>query len=215
MGGALVVDSYDGSTLVESECNKISKSPSATKPYVTVYSLFQLVVPDNCEVYAPEFNAATQTLRLTNGNRIQAGEVVPAETPLVVKGTQPVDFYFSVNRATCSPKSDLSGTAVRIDTPTDGTVYTFGRDKNDLSLYGLFRYVAATLPAGVAYLKTANASSARYISMSVEDGETTGVQSSVSWQEKPSSVVKLMENGRLVIKKGNKKYLLDGQEIRE
>lgn len=213
-GGALVVDSYEGSTLVENGCNKISKSPSAAKPYVTVYSLFQLVVPTGCDVYAPELNAATQTLRLTNGNRIPAGEVVPAETPLVVKGTQTVDFYFSVNRATCSPKSDLSGTAVRIDTPTDGTVYTFGRDKNDLSRYGLFRYVAATLPPGVAYLKTANASSARYISMSVEDGETTGVQPSSSWQEKPSSVVKLMENGRLVIKKGNKKYLLDGQEIR-
>ncbi len=213
-GGALVVESYDGSNKAESECNKISKAPSATKPYVTVYSPFQLVVPDGCEVYAPEFNVATQTLRLTNGNRIQVGEVVPAETPLVVKGTKTVGFKYSVNRATCSPKSDLSGTALRINTPTDGTVYTFGRDKNDLSLYGLFRYVAATLPPGVAYLKTAKASSARYISMSVEDGETTGVQPSASWQEKPSSVVKLMENGRLVIKKGNKKYLLDGLEIR-
>lgn len=213
-GGALVVDSYEGSTLVESGCNKISKAPSATKPYVTIYSPFQLVVPAGCEVYAPEFNVTTQTLRLTNDNRIQTGEVVPAETPLVVKGTQSVDFIFSVNRATCTPRSDLSGTALRINTPTDGTVYTFGRDKNDLSLYGLFRYVAATLPPGVAYLKTTKASSARYISMSVEDGETTDVKPSASWQEKPSSVVKLMENGRLVIKKGNNKYFLDGLEIR-
>lgn len=213
-GGALVVDSYEGSTLVESGCNKISKSPSSAKPYVTVYSPFQLVVPDDCEVYAPEFNVATQTLRLTNGNRIQAREVVPAETPLVVKGTQPVDFYFSAARATCAPQGDLSGTALRIDTPADGAVYTFGRDKNNLSLYGLFRYVAATLPPGVAYLETTSASPAKYISMSSEDGEATGVQPSDSWQEKPSSVVKQIDNGRLVIKKGNKKYLLDGRATR-
>lgn len=214
-GGALVVKSfYDESNKADSECNKISKSPSATKPYVTVYSPFQLVVPDECEVYAPEFNTTTQMLRLTNGNRIPAGEVVPAETPLVVKGTKTVEFKFSVNRATCAPKSDLSGTALRINTPTDGTVFTFGRDKNDLSHYGLFRYVAATLPPGVAYLKTANASSARYIDMSFEDEETTSVQQLGMKRETSSSVVKLIENGRLVIKKGNKKFFLNGQEIR-
>lgn len=155
-GGVLVVEPLPSDKEEKEEAkkyNKITKSPSTDKPYVTVFSPFQLMVPTGCEVYAPEYNASTQMLRLNSGNQIPAGAIVPAETPLVVKGTQSVDFQFSVNAATCAPKTDLSGTAVRIKTPQDGTVYTFGRDKNDLSLYGLFRYVSTTLPPGVAYLR--------------------------------------------------------------
>lgn len=171
-GGVLVVEPFDKDEEVEAkEYNKITKSPSKEKPYVTVYSPFQLVVPTGCEVYAPEYNASTQMLRLNSGNQIPAGAIVPAETPLVVKGTQDVDFQFSVNAATCAPKTDLSGTALRINTPQDGTVYTFGRDKNDLSLYGLFRYVSPTLPPGVAYLKTNGAATAKFIPIQFDDDD--------------------------------------------
>ena len=171
-GGVLVVEPFDKDEEVEAkEYNKITKSPSKEKPYVTVYSPFQLVVPTGCEVYAPEYDASTQMLRLNSGNQIPAGAIVPAETPLVVKGTQDVDFQFSVNAATCAPKTDLSGTALRINTPQDGTVYTFGRDKNDLSLYGLFRYVSPTLPPGIAYLKTNGAATAKFIPMQFDDDD--------------------------------------------
>lgn len=171
-GGVLVVEPFDKDEEVEAkEYNKITKSPSTEKPYVTVYSPFQLVVPTGCEVYAPEYDASTQMLRLNSGNQIPAGAIVPAETPLVVKGTQSVDFQFSVNAATCAPKTDLSGTALRINTPQDGTVYTFGRDKNNLSLYGLFRYVSPTLPPGVAYLKTNGAATAKFIPMQFDDDD--------------------------------------------
>lgn len=173
-GGVLVVEPlpFDKDEEVEAkEYNKITKSPSTEKPYVTVYSPFQLVVPTGCEVYAPEYDASTQMLRLNSGNQIPAGAIVPAETPLVVKGTQSVDFQFSVNAATCAPKTDLSGTALRINTPQDGTVYTFGRDKNDLSLYGLFRYVSPTLPPGIAYLKTNGAATAKFIPMQFDDDD--------------------------------------------
>lgn len=171
-GGVLVVEPFDKDEEVEAKGNnKITKSPSKEKPYVTVYSPFQLVVPTGCEVYAPEYDASTQMLRLNSGNQIPAGAIVPAETPLVVKGTQSVDFQFSVNAATCAPKTDLSGTALRINTPQDGTVYTFGRDKNDLSLYGLFRYVSPTLPPGVAYLKTNGAATAKFIPMQFDDDD--------------------------------------------
>lgn len=197
--------------------NKITKSPSKEKPYVTVYSPFQLVVPTGCEVYAPEYDASTQMLRLNSGNQIPAGAIVPAETPLVVKGTQNVDFQFSVNAATCAPKTDLSGTALRISTPTDGTVYTFGRDKNDLSLYGLFRYVGKTLPAGVAYLKTkANATTAaKFIPMSFDEDDAsdpTNILNTTPQRTQPS-VVKQIVNGQLLIKRGGKVYNANGQEI--
>ncbi len=218
-GGVLVVEPlpFDKEEEVEAKTyNKITKSPSAEKPYVTVYSPFQLVVPTGCEVYAPEYNAATQMLRLNSGNQIPAGAIVPAETPLVVKGTQNVDFQFSVNAATCAPKTDLSGTALRISTPTDGTVYTFGRDKNDLSLYGLFRYVSPTLPPGVAYLKTNGAATAQFIPMQLDDDDPsapTDILNTATPQRTKPSVVKQIVNGQLLIKRGGKVYNANGQEI--
>lgn len=218
-GGVLVVEPLPNEKEEEVEAkkyNKITKSPSTEKPYVTVYSPFQLVVPTGCEVYAPEYKAATQTLRLNSSNQIPAGAIVPAETPLVVKGTQDVDFEFSVNAATCAPKTDLSGTALRISTPTDGTVYTFGRDKNDLSLYGLFRYVGLTLPAGVAYLKTEANATAKFIPMSFDEDDTsdpTNILNTATPQRTQPSVVKQIVNGQLLIKRGGKVYNANGQEV--
>lgn len=218
-GGVLVVEPLPNDVKEEDEAkghNKITKEPSTEKPYVTVYSPFQLVVPTGCEVYAPEYNAATQTLRLNSSNQIPAGAIVPAETPLVVKGTQNVDFEFSVNAATCAPKTDLSGTALRINTPTDGTVYTFGRDKNDLSLYGLFRYIGQTLPAGVAYLKAKANATAKFIPMSFDEDDTsdpTNILNTATPQRTQPSVVKQIVNGQLLIKRGGKVYNANGQEV--
>ena len=218
-GGVLVVEPLPNGKEEEVEAkeyNKIIKKPSTDKPYVTVYSPFQLVVPTGCEVYAPEYNAATQTLRLNSSNQIPAGAIVPAETPLVVKGTQDVDFEFSVNAATCAPKTDLSGTALRISKPTDGTVYTFGRDKNNPSLYGLFRYVGTTLPAGVAYLKTEANATAKFIPMSFDEDDTsdpTNILNTATPQRTQPSVVKQIVNGQLLIKRGGKVYNANGQEV--
>lgn len=218
-GGVLVVEPlpFGKDEEVEAkEYNKITKSPSTEKPYVTVYSPFQLVVPTGCEVYAPEYNAATQTLRLNSSNQIPAGAIVPAETPLVVKGTQDVDFEFSVNAATCAPKTDLSGTALRINTPTDGTVYTFGRDKNDLSLYGLFRYIGKTLPAVVAYLKAKANATAKFIPMAFDEDDAsdpTNILNTATPQRTQPSVVKQIVNGQLLIKRGGKVYNANGQEV--
>lgn len=216
-GGVLVVEPFDKDEEVEAkEYNKITKQPSKEKPYVTVYSPFQLVVPTGCEVYAPQYDASTQMLRLNSGNQIPAGAIVPAETPLVVKGTQSVDFQFSVNAATCAPKTDLSGTALRINTPTDGAVYTFGRDKNNLSLYGLFRYVSPTLPPGVAYLKTNGAATAKFIPMQFDDDPSTPpthILNTATPQRTQPSVVKQIVNGQLLIKRGGKVYNANGQEV--
>lgn len=217
-GGVLVVEPLPFEKEEKEEANnnnKITKSPSTEKPYVTVFSPFQLVVPTGCEVYAPEYDASTQMLRLNSGNQIPAGAIVPAETPLVVKGTQSVDFQFSVNAATCAPKTDLSGTALRINTPQDGTVYTFGRDKNNLSLYGLFRYVGTTLPAGVAYLKAKANATAKFIPMSFDEDDAsnpTNILNTAPQRTQPS-VVKQIVNGQLLIKRGGKVYNANGQEI--
>lgn len=217
-GGVLVVECLPSDKEEKEEAkiyNKITKSPSTKTPYVTVFSPFQLVVPTGCEVYAPEYDASTQMLRMNSGNKIPAGAIVPAETPLVVKGTQSVDFQFSVNAATCAPKTDLSGTAVRINTPTDGTVYTFGHAKTDPSLYGLFRYVSPTLPPGVAYLKTNGAVTAKFIPMQFDDAPSapTNILNTATPQRTKPSVVKQIVNGQLLIKRGGKVYNANGQEV--
>lgn len=216
-GGVMVVDccAFDEAADAHDTMNKITKSPSATdRPYVTLFSPFQVVVPEGCEVYAPEFDPSTETLLLTNANKLSAGDVVPVETPLVVKGDKSVDFTFSANHATCKPKSALSGTSLRIPTPTDGTVFTFGHDKEDKSLYGLFRYVAGTLPPGVAYLKAAaGATSTKYIPVVLDDSETTGIRQQNTLQT-AAATMKMAENGRIVICRGNKKYNINGQTIK-
>lgn len=218
-GGVLVVEPLPSDKEEKEEAkiyNKITKSPSTKTPYVTVFSPFQLVVPTGCEVYAPQYDASTQMLRLNSGNRISAGAIVPAETPLVVKGTQDVDFLFSINAATCAPKTDLSGTALRINTPQDGTVYTFGHDKNDHSLYGLFRYVSLTLPPGVAYLKTNGAATAKFIPIQFDEADPsdpTDILNTATPQRTQPSVVKQIVNGQLLIKRGGKVYNANGQEI--
>lgn len=216
-GGVMVVDccAFDEAADAHDTMNKITKSPSATdRPYVTLFSPFQVVVPEGCEVYAPEFDSSTETLLLTNANKLPAGAVVPVETPLVVKGDKSVDFTFSANHATCKPESALSGTSLRISTPTDGTVFTFGHDKEDKSLYGLFRYVAGTLPPGVAYLKAAaGATSTKYIPVVLDDSETTGIRQQNTLQT-AAATMKMAENGRIVICRGNKKYNINGQTIK-
>lgn len=216
-GGVMVVDccAFDEAADAHDTMNKITKSPSATdRPYVTLFSPFQVIVPEGCEVYAPEFDPSTETLLLTNANKLSAGDVVPVETPLVVKGDKSVDFTFSANHATCKPKSALSGTSLRIPTPTDGTVFTFGHDKEDKSLYGLFRYVAGTLPPGVAYLKAAaGATSTKYIPVVLDDSETTGIRQQNTLQT-AATTMKMAENGRIVICRGNKKYNINGQIIK-
>lgn len=55
-GGELVV-SYT-TDVAEADLNKVSKKPTEQKPFATIFSPFQLVVPPGSEVYAPVF---TQT----------------------------------------------------------------------------------------------------------------------------------------------------------
>ena len=209
-GGALVME-YD-TEKEEAKLDKVTKSPTEAKPYATIHSPYQLVVPEDCEVYAPTFDEARQVLLLLSSNRLQAGAVVPAETPLVVKGTTSVDFTISSGAPTCAPSSALKGTSLRIDTPSKGTVYTFGRDRQDASRYGLFKYVAAKMPAGVAYLQTSGVASARQIDMEFDGAATAvgAVESSTATQ----GVRKYVADGNVVIERNGKKYNLNGQEIR-
>lgn len=207
-GGELVVEWT--TTLGENELNRLTKSPTDVRPFATIYSPFQLVVPEGSDVYAPSFDPNSNLLYL--GNKLAAGDIVPPETALTLHGTSTVNFAFSAAAATCSPKSALSGTALKIDVPADGTVYTYGIGNTgpQTGKFGLFRYTGTTLGAGLCWLQTDKAQGASYIGL-MFDSLPTGVDG-VERALSAGRTVKVVENGRVVIKTANRKYNINGQE---
>ena len=213
--GELVVDVE--TTKEETALNKVTKIPSEKAPYVTIYSPFQLKVPAVGEVYAPEYDATSNVVRLNSKTQVEAGAIVPVETPLTVCGTTDnVDFEISVSQSTCTKISALSGSSLTISKPSDGgTIFTYGigAEGKHKGEYGLFKYTGTTLGAGLAYLQTTNtaASGAKFVALSFDD--VTGIDN-VQNVQKVSAVGKFVENGRLVIKKNGKMFNVSGQEVK-
>lgn len=207
-GGELVVEWT--TTLGESELNRVTKSPTDVRPFATIYSPFQLVVPEGSDVYAPSFDPNSNLLYL--GNKLEAGAIVPPETALTLHGTSTVNFAFSAAAATCSPKSALSGTALKIDVPAGETVYTYGIGKTgpQKGKFGLFRYTGTTLGAGLCWLQTDKTQGASYIGL-MFDSLPTGMDG-VERALYAGRTVKVVENGRVMIKTANRKYNINGQE---
>lgn len=207
-GGELVVEWT--TTLGENELNRLTKSPTDVRPFATIYSPFQLVVPEGSDVYAPSFDPSSNLLYL--GNKLAAGDIVPPETALTLHGTSSVDFAFSAAAATCAPTSALSGTALKIAVPTDETVYTYGIGKTgpQEGKFGLFRYTGKTLGAGLCWLQTNKTQGANYIGL-MFDSLSTGVDE-VERALYAGRTVKVVENGRVMIKTANRKYNINGQE---
>lgn len=211
-GGELVVEWT--TTPGENELNRLTKLPTADRPFATIYSPFQLVVPEGSDVYAPSFDPSSNLLYLAPENKLAAGAIVPPETALTLHGTSAVNFAFSAAAATCSPKSALSGTALKIDVPADETVtvYTYGIGKTgpQEGKFGLFRYTGKTLGAGLCWLQTDKTQGANSIGL-MFDSLPTGVNG-VERALYAGRTVKVVENGRVVIKTANRKYNINGQE---
>lgn len=212
-GGELVV-SYT-TDVAEADLNKVSKKPTEQKPFATIYSPFQLVVPPGSEVYAPVFDPDKMLLHFADDRRVAEGGIVPVETPLVIHGTSPVEFTFSATDPTCGLKSDLSGSSLKIDTPTDATVFTFGIGKTGphTGEFGLFRYTGTSLNPGVCFLQVAKekVQEVNFVALSFEP-YVTGVKDVEARESQP--VRKQVEHGRVVIVKAGRKYNVNGQHIK-
>lgn len=212
-GGELVV-SYT-TDVAEADLNKVTKNPTEQKPFATIYSPFQLVVPSGSEVYAPVFDRDNKLLHFAEDQRVAEGGIVPVETPLVVHGTSSVEFTFSATDPTCGLKSDLSGSSLKIDTPTDATIFTFGIGKTGphTGEFGLFRYTGKSLNPGGCFLQVAKekVQDVNFVALSFEP-YITGVKDLEAREEQP--VRKQVENGRVVIVKAGRKYNVNGQHIK-
>ena len=212
-GGELVV-SYTAD-VAEADLNKVTKKPTEQKPFATIYSPFQLVVPSGSEVYAPVFNPDNMLLHFADDQRVAEGGIVPVETPLVIHGTSPVEFTFSATDPTCGLTRDLRGSSLKIDTPTDATVFTFGIGKTGphTGEFGLFRYTGTSLNPGVYFLQVAKekVQDVNFVALSFEP-YVTGVKDLKTCESQP--VTKRVEHGRVVIVKAGKKYNTNGQNIK-
>ena len=201
-------------TLANDQLNRVVKSPSERLPYATVYSPFQLVVPSGCEVSAPTFDGSSMTLHAGDAQRLKDGDIVPPETPLLVHGTGELFFGFSADAPNVSPVNALSGSSLKIATPTDATIFTFGIGKSGTHQgeFGLFRYTGTSLGAGLCYLQTSNAAGAAYIGVEL-DSTTDGI-GSIETPATQRRVTKYIDHGRIVISKNGRKYNLNGQTLK-
>lgn len=211
-GGELVL-AFE-TTLANDALNRVVKSPSERLPYATVYSPFQLVVPSGCEVYAPTFDRTSMTLHAGDAERLKAGDIVAPETPLLVHGSAPISFGFSAAAHNVEPASALSGSSLKINRPTDDTIFTFGIGKSGTHQgeFGLFRYTGTSLGAGLCYLQTSNAAGAAYIGVEL-DSTTDGI-GSIETPATQRRVTKYIDHGRIVISKNGRKYNLNGQTLK-
>lgn len=210
--GVLVIEHQIPETVTN--FNKVTKTPSEQRPYVTLYSPFQLKVPSGCEAFVPKYDHENDVLLLNASTQAIAGSIVPPETPLIVSGTEAVDFEITALTPTCSLKSELSGSALKIIPSTEQTIFTFGIGKNgpNQGKYGFYRYTGSTLNPGLCYLvynEIQNFVNAVLLSHTT----TTGIAPTLL-NDYRTQHAKYIENGRVIIRKGNKKYNINGQEAK-
>lgn len=220
-GGELVVEFQCPSGVSADDVNKVSKK--FTVPYATVYSPFQLKMPETEKgVYAPTYDQEKHTLQLNSATHIAPGAVIPVGTGLILTGS--VDFTLSADAATDTHTSALSGSALKIANPTknnavDGkTVYTLGHERTDPTDFGFFRYISDYLNPGLAWLlaptvaSTPSETQTKAISFSFDEDDVTGI-SAITATPATLSPAKRIESGRLVIVRGTDKYNANGQKV--
>lgn len=233
--GQLVVEFE--STVAEESLNKVTKTFS--NEYATLYSPFQLTVPESSavEVYAPTYDEANQLVKCNSTTQIASNDVIPIETALLLKRSSStigsetpasIDFEITADAATDTHESALSGSSLLIDVPTTevgNTVYTLGHKDGETTKYGFFEYSGSKLNPGLAWLKTVSMPpEAKFFSISFDEDETTGVSEFCEDSLKVREW-KFIENGHVVIVKrlartddgqsnNIRKYNLNGQEVK-
>lgn len=197
--------------------NKVTKSPSEQFPYVTLYSPFQLRVPSGCETFVPKYenDVDYDVLLLNASTQAIAGSIVPPETALIVSGTEPVDFEFTSLAPTCTLQSGLLGSSLKITAPKESTIYTLGVGKTgpDEGKYGFYRFTGTALNPGLCYFEDNQIGGGGVANAILFNYTTTGINPTY-FNGNRTQCTKYIENGRAIIKKGNKKYNINGQEAK-
>lgn len=222
--GAQLVIEFN-TTVPEADLNKVSKT--VTKAGVaTIFSPFQLKVPDNSnvEVYAPEYDLSRNVLKCTSDYKMASGTILPVSTALFLKNQGDIDFQISQEAPSCSVSYlSLSGTAVEIPVsgivPSELTnqyvVCTLGKGAASQQ-YGFYKYGGTTLAAASGFLVAEKPQiyEARAISiMFDDDDEVTGVSLTPALSRREGAG-KYLERGQVVIVRNGMKYNVNGQMLK-
>lgn len=150
--------------------NKLTATVSSAG-YSTLYSAFQLTVPSGVEVYAPEYDAEKNVLKMNNDAKVAEGTVLPAGTGIVLKNQGGYDFTYSDAEPT-QVYSALSGSVASAPvTDFDGTLYSLAKENGTVAFY---KYAQPMTVAGKAFLVLPNGQQAKQVAF-MFDNITTNV----------------------------------------
>lgn len=193
----------------DADANKLQTTVS-TAGYSTMYSAFQTTVPetDGLEVYAPIYDNGV--LRMNPSTKVAAGTVLAPGTGIILKAPAGSYNFTYASTTASNVESALDGTSV-VTPVTDfagKTIYSLAKENGVVAFY---HYTGDNTVAGKAFLTTDH-SSAKAVQF-IFDDEATNI-SSLNQEKKTSLNGKFIENGRIVIVKGYKKYNTAGQTIK-
>ena len=169
-----------------------------------------VVVPANCKAYyVSDVTGTTATLVAIN-----AGQVIPAQTPVIVEATSSNTYYFnySASNAVAPTPNLLHGVTATtpiasVEPGASNTLYVLGVKESVVGFYVPSAQIT-TLAPYKAYLIAGTITGAPMIRF--EENDATGIQN-VKVSEK---AVKFIENGKLFIQKDGVVYDMTGRVVR-
>lgn len=148
--------------------NKLTATVSSAG-YSTLYSAFQLTVPSDVEVYAPEYDAEKNVLKMNSDTKVAEGTVLPASTGIVLKNQGTYDFTYSDAEA-AEVNSALTGSVVSAPvTDFYGTIYSLAKENGTVAFY---KYAPQMTVAGKAFLVLPNGQQAKQVTFAFDDTAT-------------------------------------------
>lgn len=169
-----------------------------------------VVVPANCKAYyVSDVTGTTATLVAIN-----AGQVIPAATPVIVEATASGTYYFNYSASNADAPTPNLLHGVTATTPIESiapgagnTLYVLGVKESVVGFYVPSAQIT-TLAPYKAYLIAGTITGAPMIRF--EENDATGIQN-VKVSEK---TVKFIENGKLFIQKDGVVYDMIGRVVR-
>lgn len=201
---------YDGSI---TSCFRIEEAPAYLNTvtmntagdyaYSTAYLPFAVDVPEGVEAFTGAVDG--EELALTS---IEDG-VIPARTAVVLRGTTAGSLALAPSTAAGTAAADnaLQGT-LEADQSTPENTYVLSAFDGEA---GFYKYTAATLPVGKAYLTLPAGTNVQKLSFSF-GGQTTGIQGvQPAGEEKAATWYDL--SGRRVTQPTKGIYIVNGKKV--
>lgn len=145
--------------------------------FSTMYSAFQVAVPDGVEAYAPTYDSEKKVFKLDESTRIPTGTVLPVGTGVILKNEG--SFYFPYTKKTPSSVSTcLTGSAViaPVSEFNDGSAAQIYSLANEDDVVAFYRYVPHGTVAGKAFYVLSTSAGAKSITFDFGDILATDIQ---------------------------------------